>query len=145
MLRYKYSSSNVNSKSEIGPKDIEGRDVNSKRKARIKSKSTKSSIENGFRLNSTTPCNIDQMVQSVKSGAITKNRSRGPTDNAPYIRDASRRNVSRDEHRSRKSTKMRVSLAELKCMLLNAESLANKMDEFRARVARDKPIYNWRH
>ena len=46
---------------------------------------------------------------------------------------------------SKKSTKDeshsedRVSLAELKCMLLNAESLANKMDEFRARVAEINP------
>ena len=50
-----------------------------------------------------------------------------------------------DFDRSGKSTKDenhsedRVSLAELKCMLLNAESLANKMDEFRARVAEKKP------
>ena len=53
--------------------------------------------------------------------------------------------MSRDEHRSRKSTtdenhsEDRVSLAELKCMLLNAESLANKMDEFRVRVAEINP------
>ena len=85
------------------------------------------------------------MVLSIKSGAITKNRSRGSANSEPYIGDASRRNISRDEHRSRKSTKDeshsedRVSLPEFKCMLLNAESLAHKMDEFRARVAEMNP------
>ena len=89
MLRYKYSSSNVNSKGEIGPRGIEERDVNSKGRkykgeASIKSKSTKkSSVENGFRVNSMTPCNIDQMVLSVKSGAVTKNGSRGPAEIEP--------------------------------------------------------------
>ena len=113
-VRYKYNSSNVNSKGQIGPKGIEGREVNSKgRKYKgegsIKSKSTnESSIENGYRLNSTTPCNIDQVVLNVKSGAISKNRSGGPIEkeNEPYIGDASRRNVSIEGlNGSRKSTK----------------------------------------
>ena len=86
---------------------------------------------------------LNQMVLNVKSGAISKNRRRGPTEieNEPYIGDASREGVNG----SRKSTKDeshredRVNLAELKCMLLNAESLANKMDEFRARVAEINP------